>query len=86
MAGVLQGNTLAPLLFIIFLDCVIRTSIDLNSEKGFTLHNSRSRRYPAVTITDTDYADGLSLFSDTCADAELLVQVLDIEAKEIRLY
>ena len=28
VAGVLQGDTLAPYLFIIFLDYVLRTSID----------------------------------------------------------
>ena len=63
----------ARLLIIICLDYVLRTSIDLHSEKGFTLHNSRSRRYPAVTITDADYAHDIALFADTCADAELLV-------------
>ena len=35
-AGVLQGDTLAPLLFIICLDYVLRLSIDQYSEKGFT--------------------------------------------------
>ena len=28
VAGVLEGDTLAPYLFIICLDCVLRTSID----------------------------------------------------------
>ena len=32
VAGVLQGDTLAPYLFIIFLDYVLRTSIDLMKE------------------------------------------------------
>ena len=54
---------------------VLRTSIDLHSEKGFTLHKSRSRRCPAVTITHEDYADYLDLFADTFADAEQLDQV-----------
>ena len=57
--------TLAPLLFIIFLDYVLRTSIDLHSEKGFSLHTTRSRRYPAVKSTITDCADDLAIFSDT---------------------
>ena len=33
-AGVLKGDTLAPLLFIICIDYVLRTSIDLHSEKA----------------------------------------------------
>ena len=33
VAGVLQGDTLAPHLFIICLDYVLRTSIDKNQRK-----------------------------------------------------
>ena len=42
VAGVLQGDTLAPYLLIICLDYVLRTSIDLNNENSF---QERSRRY-----------------------------------------
>ena len=38
-AGLLQGDTLAPLLFIICLDYVLQTSIDLHSEKGLLYIN-----------------------------------------------
>ena len=51
VAGVLQGDTLAPYLFIICLDFVFRTSIDKIKENGFELTKKRSRRYPAKTIT-----------------------------------
>ena len=37
VAGVLQGDTLAPYLFIIGLDYVLRASIDLMKENGFKL-------------------------------------------------
>ena len=37
VAGVLQGDTLAPYLFIICLDYVLRTSIDKIRENGFEL-------------------------------------------------
>ena len=43
VAGVLQGDTLAPNWFIICLDYVLRTSIDLIKENGFTLKKARSR-------------------------------------------
>ena len=56
VAGVLQGDTLAPYLFIICLDNVLRTAIDKIKENGFELTKKRSRRYPAKTITDADYA------------------------------
>ena len=54
VTGVLQGDTLAPYLFIICLDYVLRTSIDKIKENGFELTKKRSRRYPATTITDAD--------------------------------
>ena len=55
VAGVLQVDTLAPYLFIICVDYVLRTSIDKIRENGFELTKKRSRRYPAKTITDADY-------------------------------
>ena len=57
VTGVLQGDTLAPYLFIVSLDYVLRTSIDKMKENGFKLTKERCRRYPAQTITDADYAD-----------------------------
>ena len=46
VAGVLQGETMAPYLFIICLDYVLRTSIDKIRENSFELTKKRSRRYP----------------------------------------
>ena len=37
VAGVLQGDTLAPYLFIICLDYMLRTSIDKMKENSFKL-------------------------------------------------
>ena len=65
VAGVLQGDTLAPYLFIICLDYVLRTSIDKIRENGFELTKRRSKRYPAKTITDANYADDLALLANT---------------------
>ena len=45
LVGVLQGDTLAPYLFIIVLDYVLRTSLDENTELGFTLHPRRSEHF-----------------------------------------
>ena len=72
VAGVLQGDTLALYLFIICLDYVLRTSIDIMKDNGFKLTKERSRRYPAQTITDTDYADDIALQANTPAQAETL--------------
>ena len=61
VAGVVQGDTLPPYLFIICQDNRLRTSIDKIKENGFKLTKERSRRYPAKTITDADYADDIAL-------------------------
>ena len=65
--GVLQGDTLAPYIFIICLDYVLRTSIDKIKENGFKLTKERSRRYPAQTITDANYADDIAVLANTPA-------------------
>ena len=57
VAGVLQGDTLAPYLFIICLNYVLRMFIGKIKVNGFKLTKERSRRYPAQTITDADYTN-----------------------------
>ena len=86
VAGVLQGDTLAPYLFIICLDYVLRTSTDKIRENGFELTKKRSRRYPAKTITDTDYANDIALLGNTHNQAETLVQSLERAAAGIGLH
>ena len=86
VAGVLQGDTLAPYLFIICLDYVLRTSIDKIKENGFELTKKRSRRYPATTITDADYADDIAILANTPDQAETLLHSLDRAAASIGLY
>ena len=75
--GVLEGDTLAPYLFIICLDYLLRTSIDLIKENSFKLAKERSRRYLAQTITDVDYADDMALLANTPALAESLLHSLE---------
>ena len=77
VAGVLQGDTLAPYLFIICLDYVLRTSIDKIKENGFELTKKRSRSYPATTITDADYADDIAILANTPDQAETLLHSLE---------
>ena len=43
VAGLLQGHTLAPYLFIICLDYVLQTLVDLMKENGFTLAKARRK-------------------------------------------
>ena len=84
-SGVLQVDTLAPLLFIITLYYVLRTSIDENKDLGLTLSKQRSRRYPAIKITDADYADDLVIFADSSRNAENLLNILEESGKTVGL-
>ena len=83
---VLQGDTLAPYLFIICLDYVLRTSIDKIRKNSFKLTKKKSRRYPAKTITDTDYANDIVILANTPNQAETLLHSLDREAAGISLH
>ena len=58
-AGILLGDTLAPFLFIMVVDYVLRMSVDKINEKGFKLHPRKSTRHPAVHLTDADFADDI---------------------------
>ena len=86
VAGVLQGDTLAPSLFIICLDYMLRTSINKIRENGFELTKKRSRRYPAKTITDADYADDIALLANTPNQAETLLHSFERAAAGIGLH
>ena len=70
-------NTLAPYLFIICLDYVLRTSIDIMKVNSFKPAKERSRRYPAQTITDMDYADDKALRANKPTQAETLLHRLE---------
>ena len=76
-AGVLQGDTLAPYLFIICLDYVLSTSIDKIKENGYKLTKERSRRYPAKTITNTNYADDIAFLANAPAQDKTLLHNLE---------
>ena len=86
VAGVLQRDILAPYLFIICLDYVLRTSIDLMKENGFKLAKERSSRYSAQIITDEDYADDTTLLVNTPTQAKTLLHSLERAAAGIGLH
>ena len=86
IAGVLQGDTLAPYQFIICQDSVIQTSIDLMKEKVFALKKTRSERYPVQTITDSDFYDDIALLANILTQIESLLHSLDQVGSGIDLH
>ena len=87
LAGVLQGDTLAPYLFAIVVDYVMRKATSGREEEfGFTLHRRKSRRCPAVNITDLDFADDIALLSNEIHQAQQLLRELEVEAAKVGLH
>ena len=60
--------------------------IDKIRENGFELTKKRSRRYPAKTITDADYADDIAILANTPNQTETLQHSLERAAAGIGLH
>ena len=85
-AGVLQGGTLAPYLFAIVLDYVMRKTFNnMEEELGFTVHRRRSRRSPAVMLTDPDFADDLAIFTEEFEQPQEVLKRFKNNAEEVGL-
>ena len=69
--GIFQGDTLISYFFMLCLDYILQTSIDLIKENGFTLIQARSSQYPAETMTDVEYTDDLVLLTNIPAESLL---------------
>ena len=85
LAGVMQGDTLAPYLFVIVIDCIMRVSLE-GKDFGVTLHPRRNRRHPAVKVTDADFADDLALITDSVAEAQDFLRRLELAANSVGLH
>ena len=70
-------SKLAPYLFIICLDYVLRISIDKMKDNGFKLTKERSRRYSTQTITDADYTDAIALLVNAPTQAKTQLHSLE---------
>ena len=82
VAGVLQGDSLAPYLFIICQDYVLRTSIDKVKDNGFKL-TKEAEDTPTQTITYTDYTNDIALLANTPTQAKTLPHSLEQAAASI---
>ena len=85
-SGILQGDTLAPFLFIIVVDYVLRMSLDTISDKGLEIKPRQSSRHPAKYLTDTDFADDIALISNSLVNAQCLLQSLEQASNCVGLY
>ena len=86
LAGVLQGDTLAPYLFVIVLDFALRIAIEGREEElGFHLDRRRSRRIGPEVVTDFDFADDIALLSGRFHQAQDLLQRVETSVAKVGL-
>ena len=78
-------STLAPFLFIITLDYVLREAMQ-QKELGVEMKRREGSRRPAEYLTDLDFADDIALVSHTLANAQVLLQHLEAAAATVGLF
>ena len=84
--GVLQGDTLAPFLFILVMDFVLRKAmVDTLGVQISKSTGSTRRGNPAKFLTDLDFADDIVLFSSTIYGAQKLLSNLEKAALTVGL-
>ena len=86
LAGVLQGDTLAPYLFVIVMDYALRMAIEGKEEDlGFQLSKRRSRRVGPDIVTDFDFDDDKALLSEELYQAQELLHRVETSVAKVRL-
>ena len=84
--GVMQGDTLAPFLFIVVLNYALRGALNGYEEHlGFTISPRRLQRQSAVTLTDLDFANDIALLSDKIQQAQSILSRVRESAKKLAL-
>ena len=82
--GMLQGDPLAPFLFIICLNYALRSAI--TDSDGLTLKRRRSSHHPAVVLPDLDYADDIALLENTIKSAQDLLNRVEKACQDVGLF
>ena len=86
LAGVLQGDTLAPYQFIIVIDYIMTVVIDNNeTDPGFTLRPAQlqSRRIEIQKLENVEFADEVAMVTDCIEEAQHLLKRLEAAASSM---
>ena len=79
--GILQGDVLAPFIFIIVLDFILKMAI-ADGSLGMTLHPCTANIPTEIKITDCAFADDIAAFSNSIRDNTRLCQnIADIASQ-----
>jgi len=84
--GTLQGDVLAPFLFVMVLDRVLCNALDQFTD-GLVLkkRGTHSRQIRPLLLTDVDYADDIVLFAESAEQLERMLSRLASEAARVNL-
>ena len=85
LSGIFQGDTLAPFLFIIVIDYVLRKTYRACPGAGIDLVPRRGSRQPATHLGDLSYADDVTLLSYYRDKAQELLHSLEQAASQVGL-
>ena len=87
LAGVLQGEKLAPYIFTIMIDYAMRQAIGNDAlDLGFKLDRKRSRRHNPDVIIDFDFADDTALVTEELEQAQYFLHRVQENAAKIALH
>ena len=75
LAGVLQGDTLAPYLFIIILST--------DGKKHYPLAETE---YDPIVLTYLDIADNIALVSESLEQAQIMVKIVETSTAKVGLH
>jgi hypothetical protein len=83
--GVLQGDTLAPYLFILVMDFIMRQAIPDNSNYGFEYTKRNGSRQPSQKIAELLFADDIALISGNIVEMQIMLDNVIKNAKLVGL-
>lgn len=86
--SVLQGDTLAPALFTLVADLILRETLDEQNELGIEIQaasGTRTRGQRAWRVTDLDYADDIVILTDSVENAQKLFSALEKKSRQCGL-
>lgn len=89
LAGILQGDTLAPYIFIVIVDYILRKAFADNDNLGFTVTPSKGGRRScnkALKVNDLGYADDLAALADSVKGAQEMFSLIEEASAEVGLY
>ena len=83
--GILPADTLAPYLFVIVVDYLLRQSKEALKSKGIDMLSKTSREKDKY-LTDLDYADDVALTAMLLQDAQHLLASLEDASAKVGLF